>query len=98
MLRDLLKIFLSINRDLYLYLCGGDSSLYLSYDPYSCIILMVFNMKKLQILPIINSQLGKWVLKDSTNHVYGYFETKHQAEVAKDIQLKKINKLFLDFK
>lgn len=59
---------------------------------------MVFIMKKLQILPVINSQLGKWVLKDSANHVYGYFETKQQAEVAKDIQLKKMNKLFLDFK
>jgi len=55
-------------------------------------------MKKLQILPIINSNLGKWVLKDSANHVYGYYATKHQAEVAKEIQLKKINSLFLDFK
>jgi hypothetical protein len=55
-------------------------------------------MKKLQILPVINSNLGKWVLKDSSNHIYGYFDTKQQAEVAKETQLKKINKLFLDFK
>ena len=55
-------------------------------------------MKKLQILPIINSILCKWVLKDSANHVYGYYITKQQAEVAKEIQLKKINSLFLDFK
>lgn len=54
-------------------------------------------MKKLQILPLMNSKLGKWVLKDS-NHVYGYYETKQLAEVAKEIQLKKINSLFLDFK
>ena len=54
-------------------------------------------MKKLQILPVINSKLGKWVLRDS-NHVYGYYETKQQAEIAKEIQLKKINSLFLDIK
>jgi hypothetical protein len=55
-------------------------------------------MKKLQILPIINSNLGKWVLKDSSNHVYGYYATKQLAEFAKDIQLKKLSLLFSDFK
>lgn len=54
-------------------------------------------MKKLQVLPLINSNLGKWVLKDATQ-IYGYFGTKKQAEQAKDLQLKKMNKLFLDFK
>jgi len=54
-------------------------------------------MKKLQVLPLINSNLGKWILKDST-HIYGYFSTKKQAEQAKDIQLKKMNNMFLDFK
>lgn len=53
-------------------------------------------MKKLQILPLMNSKLGKWVLKDS-NHVYGYYETKQQAETAKEIQLKKLSLLFSDF-
>jgi hypothetical protein len=53
-------------------------------------------MKKLQIFPILNSKLGKWVLKD-TNHVYGYYDTKQQAEHAKDIQLKKLSLLFSDF-
>ena len=51
----------------------------------------------MQVLPLLNSNLGKWVLKDS-NHVYGYFDTKKQAEVAKEKYLKQINNLFLDFK
>lgn len=54
-------------------------------------------MKKLQVLPLINSNLGKWVLKDST-HIYGYFSTKKLAEQAKELQLKKMSKMFLDFK
>lgn len=55
-------------------------------------------MKKLQVRPLLNSNLGKWVLKDSSNYVYGYYATKQQADIAKEIQLKKINSSFSDFK
>lgn len=45
----------------------------------------------------MNSNLGKWVLRDS-NHIYGYYETKQLAEKAKELQLKKLSLLFSDFK